>query len=708
MIDLEKLCPGCMKHREHPDKPCPHCGYPEDRLDYPDSLPVFSILAGKYLLGSPLGKGGFGITYIAMYLPDETIVAVKEFFPADLAVRDSDRETVVPQEEAKAVYFRTGMKSFAKEGQILSQLSFVPHIVHVREMLNANHTTYLIMEFVPGIPLKKYMKARNGPFTEKQALDMLHPILLSLDTIHKQNILHRDISPENLMVLPDHTLTLIDFGAARTFSRNDDDNLTVILKRGYAPEEQYHSNSRQGPWTDLYAICAVLYQMLTGILPQEASARAVEDHLTPISQIRGLQLSASTCRALEKGLQLDPMERYPDISSLMKELYPKQTVYESANPSSDSSSQQPSSVVCTESVQSERIFHDEEKTPETIMHEHENTDDTFSRKDTNTSVKPKSRKKRYIIAGIIIALCVDLVFGGPLFFHLRGYRVPWFIRPFTLNRSVSPDSLSDNSVDSTLSSAAEIASVFSFTEETQATVDAIDRAMNVTFDRKLLLANMEDFDTVWQHALLDYSSSETLIYPANNPDYPSDADTLLSYLPAWCDTLGSVWDAFNFQCSSGQSVSDNETLDQILQEESTVAILIADTAVSCPYGQNDYDNTSFVLSKLLDTIYTNISDHILDTRRENGETISDDMIKNVEAEYGMGLIHDIYARAITHTFLVDPELNNSAVTASVSHPLNDVLRRFFEDHAECARLYYDRYSDSYSDIFMQHLNTYLD
>ena len=124
------------------------------------------------------------------------------------------------------------------------------------------------------------------------------------------------------MLSPNNTLTLIDFGAARTFSRSDDDNLTVILKRGYAPEEQYHSNSRQGPWTDLYAVCAVMYQMLTGILPQEASARAEEDHLTPISRIEGLSLSPSTCAALEKGLQMDPMERYPDIGALMKVLYP--------------------------------------------------------------------------------------------------------------------------------------------------------------------------------------------------------------------------------------------------------------------------------------------------------------------------------------------------------------------------------------------------
>ena len=267
MLDIQHLCPGCMHRWDDPTTDCPRCGYPKDRLTPRDALPVISILAGKYLIGSPLGKGGFGITYIAMRLTDETIVAIKEFFPNELAIRDVNGETVLPADAAKAVYYRTGMKSFTEEGRILHMLSDVEHIVHVLDMVQANGTSYLVMEYVPGISLKKYMKAQNGPFTEKRALEMIRPILLALSAMHSRHILHRDISPENLMVQPDQTLTLIDFGAARTFSQDDDDNLTVILKRGYAPEEQYHSDSRQGPWSDLYAICAVLYQMLTGIRP---------------------------------------------------------------------------------------------------------------------------------------------------------------------------------------------------------------------------------------------------------------------------------------------------------------------------------------------------------------------------------------------------------------------------------------------------------
>lgn len=323
MIDTEHLCPGCMQLRDHMDGSCPVCGYPEKHLTVKGSLPVFSILAGRYLLGCPLGKGGFGITYIAMDLPTEQIVAIKEFFPADHAVRDSDEEQVLPVNEEKALYFRTGMRSFSEEGRLLSLCASIPGIVPFREMLQANGTAYLVMDYIPGLSMRKYMKLQGGPFTEGRALKLMKPILTALAAMHQKGIIHRDISPENLILGPDQTLTLIDFGAAREFNRDEGENLTVILKRGYAPEEQYHSDSRQGPWSDLYAACAVLYHMLTGILPQEAAARAENDQLVPISRLNNLSLSASTCQALKKGLQVDPTERYADISALMKDLYPK-------------------------------------------------------------------------------------------------------------------------------------------------------------------------------------------------------------------------------------------------------------------------------------------------------------------------------------------------------------------------------------------------
>lgn len=507
MVDIDKLCPGCMQHLENSNTTCPHCGYPEKRLIVKDSLPVFSILAGKYLLGTPLGKGGFGITYIAMHLSDEKIVAIKEFFPANLAVRDTDNETVVPADDTKAVYYLTGMKSFSEEGRILYLLSDIEHIVHVAEQIQANNTTYLVMEYVPGISLKKYMKQQQKLFSEQETLTLMQPILIALQAMHQKGILHRDISPENLMLSPDNTLTLIDFGAARTFSRSDDDNLTVILKRGYAPEEQYHSNSRQGPWTDLYAVCAVMYQMLTGILPQEASARAEEDHLTPISRIEGLSLSPSTCAALEKGLQMDPMERYPDIGALMKVLYPAKK--EKTQEITDNSPKETHEMDASEK-NAERPKQPESANASSAI----NTYDQVSAPAPDSTVrekeppKKKSRKRRYIAIGLIAALCFDLVFGGPLFFHIRGYRYPWFIRPFS------------SSID---------------TPEGYAMNDALK--LN---DRELLLSSIREVNDMWDKVI-------------NHPDEYSDKIYTKSYikqLPKWCKKLSENWDNFGFDLTS--------------------------------------------------------------------------------------------------------------------------------------------------------------
>lgn len=322
MIDIEHLCPGCMHQRKYLSQSCPNCGYPNRQIHATGALPPLTILSGRYLLGCPVGKGGFGITYIAMNLPKEEIVAVKEFFPAELAIRDEESDAVLPASEDKALYFRTGLKSFCEEGRLLQLCADIPAIVSFREMLRENETAYLVMDYVQGISLRKYMKQHREPFAEDQALELMRPIMEALSAMHRRGILHRDISPENLILGEDQRLTLIDFGAAREFSTDEEENLTIILKRGYAPEEQYHSGSRQGPWTDLYAACAVLYHMMTNILPQEAAARVESDQLTPLRRLPGFTFRESTCAALEKGLQVDPTERYADIPALIKELYP--------------------------------------------------------------------------------------------------------------------------------------------------------------------------------------------------------------------------------------------------------------------------------------------------------------------------------------------------------------------------------------------------
>lgn len=660
MVDIDKLCPGCMQHLKDSNTTCPHCGYPEKHLTVKDSLPVFSILAGKYLLGAPLGKGGFGITYIAMHLPDEKIVAIKEFFPANLAVRDTDNETVVPADDTKAVYYRTGMKSFSEEGRILYLLSDIEHVVHVAEQIQANNTTYLVMEYVPGISLKKYMKQQQKLFSEQETLTLMQPILLALQTMHQKGILHRDISPENLMLSPDNTLTLIDFGAARTFSRSDDDNLTVILKRGYAPEEQYHSNSRQGPWTDLYAVCAVMYQMLTGILPQEASARAEEDHLTPISRIEGLSLSPSTCATLEKGLQMDPMERYPDIGALMKVLYPAKK--EAAREITDNSPKETQEMDASEK-NAELSKQSESANAPSSINTHTHTYDQVSAPVPDSTVsekeppKKKSRKRRYIAIGLIAALCFDLVFGGPLFYPIRGYRYPWFIRPFSSSIG-TPESY------------------------------AMDDALKLN-DRETLLSSIREVNDMWDKVI-------------NHPDEYSDKIYTKAYikqLPKWCTKLSENWDNFDFDLTSSYNTESNVSANQSQQEAADIGILIAHTVISADLSYIDSDEACTAISTLFDTAYSSGAAYASENGYADYTTFA-----------GFIPVHLLYSMPLISEQFEDVEsiyaMDDSKTT------LHNAIQRFFDGHQDAVAEYsvwIDFSSeDNAKDDFLQQMKLYID
>ena len=321
MIDVEHLCPGCMGRWEDTRKPCPRCGFSWETENHsPRELPPFTILAGRYLLGTRIGAGGFGITYLGLDLAEEKPVAIKEFFPVSLAERREEKVIALPGEDGR--YFREALRSFRKEAELLSRFGGVEGIVRYLDYVQENETAYLVMEYVEGENLKQKMRRMEAPFSQEEALTLLYPILLAVDAMHRKNVLHRDISPENLILKPDGTLTLIDFGAAREYSLEEDENLTVILKRGYAPDEQYHSGSRQGPWTDLYACCAVLYQMVSGLLPQDASSRRQKDRLLPLDEIEGLEVTEGFARAIEKGMTIYATERYSSIGKLLSDLDP--------------------------------------------------------------------------------------------------------------------------------------------------------------------------------------------------------------------------------------------------------------------------------------------------------------------------------------------------------------------------------------------------
>ena len=331
MLDINHLCQYCLSEADMSETICPVCGRNLHEVPERSSrcLPQYTILAGRYLAGRVLGEVGFGITYLAMDLISEERVAVKEYFPVDIAARDArnlkEKSVSICGGEA-GVHFQNGMRRFEEEARTLRRLELLPGIVSVRDFFTENNTAYLVMEYIEGGNLKNFLKLyreRQGQTLPwQQAFGLMRPVLASLQKIHAAGIIHRDISPENILVNAAGQLVLIDFGSARTNQASQENrSVTVMVKHGYAPEEQYRTHGEQGPWTDVYAACATLYHMISGILPEDAIERLVDDRLVPLKQL-SLQerVPAAWSDIVEKGMQLRAADRYPSMDALLADL----------------------------------------------------------------------------------------------------------------------------------------------------------------------------------------------------------------------------------------------------------------------------------------------------------------------------------------------------------------------------------------------------
>lgn len=321
-INPECLCPGCMAVLDEPDLPCPLCGF--DKSTYsssPRSLRPFTKLNGKYMVGKVIGEGGFGITYIGFNLDTELPVAIKEYFPAELATRDTLQGNTINvfSGEAKDLY-REGLEKYLREARNLTMFSDLPGIVTVKDFFYENDTAYIIMEYINGITLKQHLTKVGGKMKQNEVIKMMKPVLESMNRIHEVGIIHRDISPDNIMITRNNQIKLTDFGAARVFDTEDNKSITVVLKRGYAPEEQYRAKGNQGPWTDVYALCATMYKMITGVTPQEALERIIEDSVEPLSKFDA-GIWPETEYAIMKGLSLRAQDRFQTVNELIDALY---------------------------------------------------------------------------------------------------------------------------------------------------------------------------------------------------------------------------------------------------------------------------------------------------------------------------------------------------------------------------------------------------
>lgn len=276
------------------------------------SLPKDTVLSDNYIIEDVIGEGGFSITYKCRKTDSNKIYAVKEYFPDASAYRIPDSNKISSY-KGKHISFEKGRRHFLKEAGILSKFSTLEHLVSIHDIIEENDTVYIVMDFIDGITLKQYVE-ENEPLSIEELSALIIPVMSDISKIHTSGLLHRDITPENLIIGTDNKLYLIDFGSAAFEDIGETENKTVILKPGFAPPEQYLPSGKLGAWTDVYGLCATMYYSLTGITPADALLRSSSDNLAPLS----FKLSKDSWQAdvIMKGLSLHSADRYQSMAAL--------------------------------------------------------------------------------------------------------------------------------------------------------------------------------------------------------------------------------------------------------------------------------------------------------------------------------------------------------------------------------------------------------
>ena len=310
----------------------------QDYTPSPHHLRPYTILQDRYVIGRVLGEGGFGITYLGFDRLLERRVAIKEYFPVLHCTRNTDAgNRVIVLQGFQAKLYAHSLKKYLGEARLLAKMEKQSAIVDVLDYFEENNTAYIVMEYIEGIVLKEFVEG-EGRISEMSLFSLMEPLLDSLTVLHSNGILHRDICPENLILerIPDSAavlspsetdslsnglsdlisfrLRLIDFGSARDEAALRETQ-TITLRHGFAPIEQYQKEGGQGPWTDIYALCATMYFCLTGIVPPMATDRITSDNLRLPADL-GVDVSPDLQQTLLKGLQVRPHRRFNSVKDL--------------------------------------------------------------------------------------------------------------------------------------------------------------------------------------------------------------------------------------------------------------------------------------------------------------------------------------------------------------------------------------------------------
>lgn len=318
--DKNTICIHCFGTLDPKTGVCTTCN---KRAELNNTMPYAiaprTLLGGRYFIGLPLGRGGFGITYKAYDTILSTPVAIKEFFPKGYIQRLPSSLSFDLRNPETAKTFHYWLTAFVDEAKVLTSIKHLSGIVGIYDFFMTNSTAYLVMEYLDGLSLHRFMTDRGERLEFSEALSVLRPVFDTLSTLHRHGIIHKDISPENIQIVDGQTVKLIDFGAASIYNKQISKPF-FVLKKGYSPIELYYKDREQGPWTDIYELGATVYTCLVGKPPQEASERKKSDKLVPPSELN-IQIPPATEKALLKALAVNPEDRFKTVDEFKAALY---------------------------------------------------------------------------------------------------------------------------------------------------------------------------------------------------------------------------------------------------------------------------------------------------------------------------------------------------------------------------------------------------
>ncbi len=320
MKNINLLCLGCAKEKPN-EGTCPYCKFDLDKYQArAHHLKPEKILNGKYLVGKALGEGRFGITYIGWDLNLDFPVVIKEYFPSGIVTRDANYTDAVSVSIGdREEYFKKEGERVLSEARILAKFEKASGIVSVKDFFSENGTVYMIMEYIEGEDFNHFLRRNGEKLSADTVFEMVKPVMEALIEVHSKGLIHRDISPDNIMIAQDSTMKLLNFGAIREMSA-EEKSFSVMLKPGYyVPEEQYRMRGKQGSWTDIYALCATIYRAITGVKPMGLE-RIRDDKLKTPSEL-GISINPKKEKALMKGMELLGKNRWQNVKELYDVLY---------------------------------------------------------------------------------------------------------------------------------------------------------------------------------------------------------------------------------------------------------------------------------------------------------------------------------------------------------------------------------------------------